>query len=58
MGQMRLISGLPLPPEVVAKVAEADRLRKLFDDAGEGQYNVLNLVESHQHQLRDSLYLH
>ena len=28
MGQMRLISGLPLPPEVVAKVAEADRLRK------------------------------
>ena len=48
MGQMRLISGLPLPPEVVAKVAEADRLRKLFDDAGEGQYNVLNLVESYQ----------
>jgi hypothetical protein len=29
-------------------VAEADRLRKLFDDAGEGQYNVLNLVESYQ----------
>lgn len=28
--------------------AEADRLRKLFDDAGEGQYNVLNLVESYQ----------
>lgn len=33
---------------VAAKVAEADRLRKLFDDAGEGQYNVLNLVESYQ----------
>ena len=30
------------------KVAEADRLRKLFDDAGEGQFNVLNLVESYQ----------
>ena len=40
--------GLPLPPDVAAKVAEADRLRKLFDDAGEGQYNVLNLVESYQ----------
>ena len=45
---MRLIAGLPLPPDVAAKVAEADRLRKLFDDAGEGQYNVLNLVESYQ----------
>ena len=33
IGQMRLIAGLPLPPEVAAKVAEADRLRKLFDDA-------------------------
>jgi hypothetical protein len=32
---MRLLAGLPLPPEVAAKVAEADRLRKLFDDAGE-----------------------
>lgn len=48
IGQMRLLAGLPLPPEVVAKVSEADRLRKLFDDAGEGQYNVLNLVESYQ----------
>ena len=46
--QMRLLAGLPLPPEVVAKLSEADRLRKLFDDAGEGQYNVLNLVESYQ----------
>ncbi len=48
IGQMRLLAALPLPPEVVAKVSEADRLRKLFDDAGEGQYNVLNLVESYQ----------
>lgn len=48
VGQMRLLAALPLPPEVVAKVSEADRLRKLFDDAGEGQYNVLNLVESYQ----------
>ena len=28
--------------------SELARLRKLFDDAGEGQYNVLNLVESYQ----------
>lgn len=48
IGQMRLIAGLPLPPDVAAKVAEADRLRKLFDDAGEGQYNVLNLVDHYQ----------
>ena len=48
IGQMRLIAGLPLPPDVGEKVAECDRLRKLFDDAGEGQYNVLNLVESYQ----------
>jgi hypothetical protein len=39
---------LDLPPDVAEKVAEADRLRKLFDDAGEGQFNVLNLVESYQ----------
>lgn len=48
IGQMRLIAGLPLPSDVAEKVAEADRLRKLFDDVGEGQYNVLNLVESYQ----------
>ena len=48
IGQMRLIAGLPLPPDVAEKVAECDRLRKLFDDAGEGQYNVLHLVESYQ----------
>ena len=34
IGQMRLLAGLPLPPDVVAKLAEADRLRRLFDDAG------------------------
>ena len=28
IGQMRLIAGLPLPPDVAEKVAEADRLRK------------------------------
>lgn len=44
----RGIAGLPLPPDVAEKVAEADRLRKLFEDAGEGQYNVLHLVESYQ----------
>ena len=51
MGQMRLISGLPLPPEVVAKVAEADRLRKLFDDAGQGEHNMLALVEHYQSEM-------
>ena len=35
IGQMRLLAGLPLPPDVVAKLAEADRLRRLFDDAGQ-----------------------
>ena len=29
IGQMRLLAGLPLPPDVVAKLAEADRLRRL-----------------------------
>ena len=54
IGQMRLLAGLPLPPDVVAKLAEADRLLKLFDDAGEGQYNVLNLVESYQRSSMDA----
>lgn len=45
---MRLIAGLPLPPDVVAKVAEADRLRKLFDDAGQGEHNVLALIDHYQ----------
>ena len=48
IGQMRLIAGLPLPPDVVAKVAEADRLRKLFDDAGQGEHNVLALIDHYQ----------
>jgi len=52
--QMRLLAQLPLPPDVVAKLREADRLRKLFDDAGEGQYNVLNLVESYQRASMDA----
>ena len=54
MGQMRLISGLPLPPEVVAKVAEADRLRKLFDDAGAGEHDVLALIEYYQEVTLDA----
>jgi hypothetical protein len=29
---------------------ERDRLRKIFDDAGEGQYNVLRLVEHYQQE--------
>ena len=46
--QMRLLAGLPLPPEVVAKLSEADRLRKLFDDAGQGEHNVLALIDHYQ----------
>lgn len=29
-------------------LAEVDRLRKLFDDAGQGEHNVLALVEHYQ----------
>jgi hypothetical protein len=52
--QMRLIAGLPLPPEVVAKLREADRLRKLFDDAGQGEHNVLALVDHYQRNSMDA----
>ena len=40
--------GLTLPPDVAKKVAEADRLRKLFDDAGQGEHNVLALIDHYQ----------
>lgn len=53
-GQMRLIAGLPLPPDVAAKVAEADRLRKLFDDAGQGEHNVLALIDHYQRNSMDA----
>lgn len=48
IGQMRLIAGLPLPPDVAARLAEADRLRKLIDDAGHGEHNVLALLDHYQ----------
>ena len=54
IGQMRLIAGLPLPPDVAAKVAEADRLRKLFDDAGQGEHNVLALIDHYQRNSKDA----
>lgn len=31
-------------------VAEAERLRKLFDDAGQGEHNVLALIDHYQHR--------
>jgi hypothetical protein len=31
-----------------ASVSEADRLRKLFDDAGQGEHNVLALIDHYQ----------
>ena len=52
--QMRLLAALPLPPEVVAKVGEADRLRKLFDDAGQGEHNVLALIDHYQRNSMDA----
>ena len=54
IGQMRLIAGLPLPPDVAEKVAEADRLRKLFDDAGQGENNVLALIDHYQRNSMDA----
>ena len=42
------LAALPLPPDVVAKLAEADRLRRLFDDAGQGEHNVLALIDHYQ----------
>ncbi len=32
-------------------VAERDRLRKLFDDAGDGEYNVLALIDFYQQEV-------
>jgi hypothetical protein len=54
IGQMRLLAALPLPPEVVAEVREADRLRKLFDDAGQGEHNVLALIDHYQRNSMDA----
>lgn len=34
--------------------SERDRLQKLFDDAGEGQYNVLNLIDYYQREASES----
>lgn len=39
---------LQLRAELDAARAENARLRKLFDDAGQGEYNVLALVEYYQ----------
>lgn len=37
--------------KAAAAEAEAARLQKLFDDAGQGEHNVLALVESYQSSL-------
>lgn len=34
---MRPLAGLPLPPDVVAKLVEADNLRKLLDDTNQNK---------------------
>ena len=50
-----LASALEAPPlNVAAKVAEADRLRKLFDDAGQGEHNVLALIDHYQRNSMDA----
>ena len=48
------LAALPLPPDVVAKLAEADRLRRLFDDAGQGEHNVLALIDHYQRNSMES----
>lgn len=37
-----------------ASVSEADRLRKLFDDAGQGEHNVLALIDHYQRNSMDA----
>lgn len=37
--------------DIVALLAEVDRLHKLFDDAGQGEHNVLALVEHYQAEM-------
>lgn len=37
-----------------AKAAEADRLRKLFEDAGQGEHNVLALIDHYQRNSMDA----
>lgn len=39
---------------LVAKLSEADRLRKLFDDAGQGEHNVLALIDHYQRNSMDA----
>lgn len=40
--------------ELATVHTERDRLQKLFDDAGEGQYNVLALVDHYQREAMDA----
>jgi len=58
IGQMRLIAGLPLPPDVAEKVAEADRLRKLFDDAGEGLCDDAQTLSERERDAMQNAILH
>ena len=37
-----------------ASVSEANRLRKLFDDAGQGEHNVLALIDHYQRNSMDA----
>lgn len=36
------------PTDIAALVAEVERLRKIFDDAGQGELNVLALIDHYQ----------
>ena len=36
------------PTDIAALVAEVERLRKIFDDAGQGEHNVLALIDHYQ----------
>ena len=47
-GRAVIFDGLGARAAYSSSVSEADRLRKLFDDAGQGEHNVLALIDHYQ----------
>lgn len=50
-GDGAVAEALAVLPDLVAAVRERDQLRALFDEAGQGEYNVLALVDHYQSEL-------
>lgn len=50
----RLYLGAPPDSIILALLDEVERLRAIFDDAGQGEHNVLALVEHYQQQAMDA----